>query len=284
MAHTTSSSSAPSLHLRALLIDLSGTVHVGDQPTPGAVEAINQLRSAGIAVRFVSNTSKESKSSLLSKMSKMDLDVREEELYTSLSAVSEIVKSRDLKPLYILSPSALSDFPVVPPSTALDSVVVGLAPDRLEYQTLNQAFRLLLSPEDEATPAAKLIATHKASYYRSSDGGLSLGPGPFITGLEEASGVTAEVVGKPTRTFYEIALKSLEKDGISSTEWDKVGMIGDDKKQDVGLVPSEIGLKRFLVQTGKYRKGDENKTDAGGKPDWCGPNFAEAVKDILKQL
>lgn len=52
---------------------------------------------------------------------------------------------------------------------------MGLAPDRLNYQVLNDAFRIL-SPED-GSARAQLIATHKALYYRSSDGGLSLGPG-----------------------------------------------------------------------------------------------------------
>lgn len=46
--------------LRALLIDLSGTLHVSDTATPGAAAAIRRLREAGIALRWVSNTSKES--------------------------------------------------------------------------------------------------------------------------------------------------------------------------------------------------------------------------------
>lgn len=46
--------------VRALLVDLSGTLHVGDEATPGAAAALQALRQAGIAVRFVSNTSKES--------------------------------------------------------------------------------------------------------------------------------------------------------------------------------------------------------------------------------
>lgn len=50
--------------LRALLIDLSGTVHVGDAATPNAAQALDKLRKAGVALRFVSNTSKESRAGL----------------------------------------------------------------------------------------------------------------------------------------------------------------------------------------------------------------------------
>ncbi|KAI5479847.1 G1/S-specific cyclin PLC1 [Pseudohyphozyma bogoriensis] len=254
--------STPSL--RALLIDLSGTLHVGDVPTPGAVEGIRRLRDANVALRMVSNTSKESRS-----------------LFTSLSSASQLVKSSNLNPLYILSQSALDDFP--PSAPPHDSVVVGLAPDKLDYKHLNQAFRIL-SPE-APTPhvSPRLIVTHKARYFRSSDGGLSLGPGPFITGLEEAAGVKAEVVGKPEPEFFRQALRSLEKDGIDESQWSEVGVVGDDKFQDVGEAASALGLSRFLVQTGKYRSSDDELVQGGraGSPLWIGPNFAEVVETVL---
>lgn len=49
---------------------------------------------------------------------------------------------------------------------------------------------------------AKLIAIHKTRYYERPDG-LALGPGPFVTALEFASGKTADVMGKPDRLFYQ---------------------------------------------------------------------------------
>lgn len=48
---------------------------------------------------------------------------------------------------------------------------------------------------------------------------------PFISALEEATGITAEVVGKPGRKFFELALDSLERDGISKDDWSSVGMV-----------------------------------------------------------
>ena len=60
--------------------------------------------------------------------------------------------------------------------------------------------------------------------------------------------------------------------------------IGDDKKQDVGAIPREMNLRRYLVKTGKYRTGDELLTEAGGPPDWVGATFSDAVQDILSEL
>ncbi|GAA5852680.1 hypothetical protein JCM5353_003448 [Sporobolomyces roseus] len=273
--------------LRALLIDLSGTLHADSTPTKDAANALKRLRSNGIVLRFVSNTSKESRSSLLDKMRKMQLDVREDELFTSLSAVRDLVAQRNLNPLYLLSPSAVTDFP---PSTApFDSVVVGLAPTSFEYAKLNEAFRLLSGETgDGKKGTVPLIATHKALYFGDKDGSLSLGPGPFVSALEEAAGCQAEIVGKPSESFYRRALDSLASHGFARSE---IGMIGDDCRQDVGSAVYRLGLRRILVKTGKYRPGDEGRlsSEVGGEgekipgPDLVCEDFASAVDELLKE-
>lgn len=62
-----------------------------------------------------------------------------------------------------------------------NAVVIGLAPQKFDYNTLNAAFRLLLN-------GAQLIAIHKGRYYKRKDG-LALGPGPFVEALEYATDV-----------------------------------------------------------------------------------------------
>ncbi|BGP55590.1 hypothetical protein JCM8202v2_003195 [Rhodotorula sphaerocarpa] len=209
----------------------------------------------------------------------MNLDVREEELFTSLSAAAQLVKSRNLRPLYLLSPSAVEDFP--PPSPPFDSVVVGLAPQSFEYTKLNEAFRLLAGEESgHQKGTVPLIVTHKARYFGDTDGKNSLGPGPFITALEEAAGCTAAIVGKPEPAFFRLALDSLSSLGLKPAE---IGMIGDDVHQDVGSAVATLGLQRYLVRTGKYRSGDEDQC-AAGRPDWMGNDFSSAVDDILQAV
>ncbi|GAA5895221.1 hypothetical protein JCM8208_005940 [Rhodotorula glutinis] len=269
--------------LAAAFIDLSGTLHVGDAPTAGAATAIKRLRSAGVVLRFVSNTSKESRSSLLQKMQKMELDVREEELFTSLSAVRDLVAKRNLNPLYLLTPSARADFP--PSASPFDSVVVGLAPNAFQYDQLNAAFRLLSGEEgDRKRGEVPLVVTHKARFFGDKDGKLSLGPGPFISALEEAAGCEAEIVGKPSHAFFQLALDSLASHGLDDAQ---IGMIGDDSFQDVGPAVAALGFRRFLVRTGKYRDGDEDRLEKGegnqrcARPEWVGKDFAAAVEAVL---
>lgn len=73
-------------------------------------------------------------------------------MFTSLSAAVQYVKSNDLKPFYLLTEDAKRDFiqqpeDVINPINTNDlhgnenSVVVGLAPDKFVYETINKAFR-----------------------------------------------------------------------------------------------------------------------------------------------
>ncbi|KZT62386.1 hypothetical protein CALCODRAFT_446211, partial [Calocera cornea HHB12733] len=277
----------PSLkHIKALLIDLSGTLHVGDEPTPRAADALDRLRTAGVPFRLCSNTTKESETDLLERLKRIGFRVEGHEVLTSLMAARQLVQERGYKnPLLLLSESAKATFP--PGEGEHDCVVVGLAPAELSYPRLNEAFRILarerpssptpapLNVKAQDLPKPALIATHRARYFADTDGALSLGPGPFISALEEAADVKAEIVGKPSRVFYELSLEGLGREGAN----EEVAMVGDDVRSDLGQGAVECGFLRVLVKTGKYREGDEHKGDK--PPDMVVDSFAEFVELLL---
>jgi HAD superfamily hydrolase (TIGR01458 family) len=103
---------------------------------------------------------------------------------------------------------------------------------------------------------AELIALEKDRYWMAPEG-LSLSAGPFVKALEFATGTAATIIGKPSKTFFDRALKDM------SLQPDQVAMIGDDIITDIGGA-HEIGMKSVLVRTGKYRK--DVLTDSGIKP------------------
>lgn len=132
--------------------------------------------------------------------------------------------------------------------------MIGLAPSLLNYTNLTTAFRILVREHESSAPkcssdrAIPLIATHKAKYIQSSSG-LSLGPGPFVEALENASGVQAEIVGKPERAFFEAVIEDmgLREDTPSQGEPEgKVVIVGDDIQADLGGGAIELGLWRIL--------------------------------------
>ena len=70
------------------------------------------------------------------------------------------------------------------------------------------------------------MAMHRGLYWRTSEG-LQLDSGAFVTGLEQAAGVQAEVVGKPAAAFFTTALAHLGADAAHRM------MVGDDMEADV---------------------------------------------------
>jgi ribonucleotide monophosphatase NagD (HAD superfamily) len=162
------------------------------------------------------------------------------------------------RPFLLLSESAKEEFQTTEAndsssSLPFDSVIVGLAPSAFTYENLNTAFRILIgehegqgrhreqSSHPKRTPP--LIATHKAKFVGAPDGALSLGPGPFVAALENASGVSAEVVGKPTISFFEAVLRSFQLDEGGEG---RIAVVGDDVEADLGGGAVELGLWRVL--------------------------------------
>ncbi|KAI0052759.1 hypothetical protein FA95DRAFT_1579784 [Auriscalpium vulgare] len=273
--------------IRAILLDLSGTLHIASNPTLNAPQALQRLRDAQIPLRFCSNTSKESTESLRGRLTSMGLGPREGELYTSIGAVKGVLHARGIKRPYVIASETakqdvLSDTSENGDADApFDGVVVALAPSELDYAHLNIAFRVLMrehGPQSSSRASSApipLIATHRARFLEDKDSRLSLGPGPFVAALENATGTTAEVVGKPERAFFEATLAGVgEREG-------RVVIVGDDVQNDLNGGALELGLFRVLVRTGKYRPGDESK-EGLVPPDEVHDSFATFVDSLFQ--
>ena len=76
--------------ISGLMLDLSGTVHIGDQLLPGVSEAVSLVRGLGLPVQFVTNTSKESLTSLTERVKRAGLDVDQDSIFTSLTAARDL--------------------------------------------------------------------------------------------------------------------------------------------------------------------------------------------------
>lgn len=101
---------------------------------------------------------------------------------------------------------------------------------------------------------AKLVGMHETSIYAKNSKRYP-GVGAILKMLEFASSVTYEVVGKPSKAFYNESLVKL-KEQDSSAEFSKVTMISDDVKGDLGGA-KEMGMKTVFVTSGKYKTQDE---------------------------
>ncbi len=235
--------SGPLAGVRALLVDLEGTVYEAGRAVPGAAEALEALARHGIACGFVTNTTSRPRSALVRELSGMGIEVEPARVFTAPIAGREYMISRDLRRCHFLvHEPVLEDFAGI---EAVDSspqaVVVGDIGEDFTFERLNRAFRFLVD-------GAAFVTLARNRYYRGPDG-LLLDQGPFVAALEYAAGREATLVGKPSPAFYAAALRRL---GVAASQ---AAVVGDDLESDVGGGQA-AGLRGILVRTGKFREED----------------------------
>ncbi|OXY94923.1 TIGR01458 family HAD-type hydrolase [Streptomyces diastatochromogenes] len=247
--------------VRAVLIDIDGVLTVSWEPLPGAVEALREIRAAGLGVALVTNTTSRTRASIAEALAGAGFEVGAEDVLTAPALTAAhlaehfpgarcaLFNSGDIE-ADLGGITLVDDRP--------DVVVVGGAGPEFDYAALNRAFGYLQR-------GARLLAVHRNLYWRT-EAGLQLDSGAFLLGLEKAARVEAEVMGKPSPAFFEAALARL---GVAA---DQALMVGDDIESDV-LGAQRIGITGVLVRTGKFQP--ETLASASGAPDHVVDSFAD---------
>jgi HAD superfamily hydrolase (TIGR01458 family) len=241
--------------IKGVLLDLSGTLHVDDRPIAGAVEAVLRLERAGLKVRFVTNTSRKTRQMLHDDLIRMGFAMPIGHIFTGALAVRRYLEEHRLRPFLLVHQNLMEEFADLAGEDP-DAVVVGYAADNFSYRNMNQAFRHLKA-------GARLLATGRTRYFEGKDG-LMLDAGPYLAALEYAAQTQAAVLGKPAAEFFQAAVAEIVLHPSECI------MVGDDAESDVAAAVG-AGLGAILVQTGKYRPGDESKL----------PEGARVVRDIV---
>ena len=227
--------------VEGILLDLSGVIYVEDEAVPGAAETLAAVRSRGLPIRLVTNTTMRPRRSILERLERLGLEADPAELITPATLAKSRCEQAGYESVALVVLDELREDleGLEQRGESVDAVIVGDLGDRWSYEVLNEAFRNLMD-------GAALIALQKNRYWETAEG-LSLDAGPFVAALEYGSGTQAEVVGKPSPAFFELALREL---GVSA---DRAAMVGDDVEADVGGA-IDAGLRGILVRTGKYRE------------------------------
>lgn len=233
------------MYVKGLLVDLDGTLYVGDEPIEGAREAVERLLAAGLAIRYVTNTTRKPRREVVARLREMGFPAREEHVFTPAFAAAARLRGRKVHAL-VAEPLFEDLYGTVLTDREPEYVLVGDLGTGFTFELLDVAFGHLRE-------GAELVALQKNRYWQKEDG-LSLDAGPFVAALEYASGKEATVVGKPERAFFEAALHEL---GLEAGE---VAMVGDDAEADVAGAKA-AGLLGVQVRTGKYRPGAAGGAD-----------------------
>lgn len=246
--------------VRGVVLDLDGTVYDDRGLVPGADQTVEAVRAAGLGLRFATNTSRHPRGALVERLRSLGIDARSEEVITAPRAAAAWLADQDVRRISLhVAPATIEEFSAF----TLDekepqAVVVGDLGHDWSVDRLNRVFRHVLG-------GARLLAVQKNRYWRRG-GALCLDAGPFVAALEYATGVKADVAGKPSEQFFAAAAASMN---LSTSD---LVVVGDDIHSDV-CGACAAGALGVLVETGKYRPADLDTAEC--EPTLVIPSLAD---------
>ena len=231
--------------MRGLLLDLEGVLYEGDTPIPGVADAIGSLAASGFEIRYLTNTTTRPRQAILDRLTGMGFNLRAEHVFTPGIAAGRLLRTRKLTRIHLAAvPELAEDFSDVElVEDDPEAIVLGDLYRSFDWDRLNALFRMMQQ-------GALLLALHKNRYCRR-EGDIALDLGPFVAALDYATGTNAEIVGKPSALFFDLALADLGVDARS------VAMVGDDIEADIGGA-GQAGITTIQVKTGKFTSKDRD--------------------------
>jgi HAD superfamily hydrolase (TIGR01458 family) len=244
-------------------------LHLSGVVTPGAPEAVAQLRAGGHRLRFVTNNTTRARATLAADLRGIGIELAEDEIETTSLAAARLLEGQRVLPLTMSAVHEDLARHVELVDAGADVVLVGGA-DETDEPEEAFAWPRLDAAFAELERGARLVCLHRNRWWQTADG-PKLDSGALVAGLEYAAGVEAELVGKPSPAYFEAALSAL---GASA---DEAVMVGDDVEADV-LAAMALGLHGVLVRTGKFR--EESLASAHPQPD----AVIDSVADLPRHL
>jgi len=84
----------PNPEIKGLLLDLSGTLYIGDRPINGALQAVNALGDAGVPIRYVTNTTSKPRSRILERVRALGFGIRADHTLDSIADIPALLGVR----------------------------------------------------------------------------------------------------------------------------------------------------------------------------------------------
>jgi HAD superfamily hydrolase (TIGR01450 family) len=236
------------------IVDLDGTVYVGDELTPGAVDAIDALRGAGKGVAFVTNNPRRSGEDYVRKLWSLGVKASLGDVVTVGGATQHLLaETRQSMTAFVIGSPAMHQHVRdaglrILNGTDLASraeLVLVAGTEQVDYEDLRIAALAVRRGAD-------FLATSKDPTYPMPDG-LWPGTGAIVAAVEVASERVAAIVGKPEPQLMLTAMERLGGDGKTLVIGDRIdtdGAAAARAKLDVAIVLSG-GADRAEVEASK---------------------------------
>lgn len=224
------------------VLDLDGTVYRGDDAIPGAVEAIERLRAAGIRPLFFSNNPTKSRAAYVERLGRLGIDADPEEVLSAGTVTTRYLTEEHAgEAVFLIGAVGLREqfetagIDLVSDATAADVLVVSWT-DEFDYGDLLAGYRAIASgatfygtDPDRLIPAAE---------------GMAPGSGAIVNAVAgTAEREPKKCLGKPSTEAQRAAVEAL---GVPP---ERCLVVGDRLNTDIAL-GERAGMTTVLVRTG----------------------------------
>lgn len=215
-------------HIRGFVFDMDGTLIAGRQVLPGALELVEALRTAGLRIVVLSNSSQMLSHNLARHLTELGIPIEGSESLTSLDLLGLTIHQRlGATKILVLGNAVMvreleeAGHTVVAFEQWEDANAVAVGNDlQFDYARLRTASRV-------AARHGKLFTCNLDGRMPVEDGQFDPGCGALTEAIAVASGVQPIVIGKPHQPLFQRALERL---GCQASE---TAIVGDTVASDI---------------------------------------------------
>jgi HAD superfamily hydrolase (TIGR01450 family) len=252
-----------------LLVDLDGVVWIGREPVPGSAEALAALIEAGKPVVFVTNNPGKPASTYAERLRAAGVPAAEEQVVTAGMVTAGLAAERagEGAGAFVIGAPAFKDTVADAGLELLDREAGREAGAVIVSGHRGFDYEELLTATLALQRGAMLFATSRDPTLPMPDGAWP-GTGSILAAVETASGVAAEIGGKPERHLFELACERIPGGG-------RVAMVGDRIASDIEG-GRRAGLATVLVLSGASTR--EQAEAAAPPPDHVVDDLAALLR------
>ena len=252
------------------LLDMDGTLYLGDEVFNGAVEFIRTLEEMGRKYIYLTNNSSRAGVDYITRLNKLGFPCKEVNVFTSGMATAMYINEKfHRKSVYPVGTKRfmeeLESYGIEFSEEEPAAVVVGFDTE-LTYEKLDKAVHFIRH-------GAAFIAANPDFVCPMPKGEVMPDCGSICALLEASTGKKPTYIGKPERRMIDIIS---EKTGISN---DKIAMVGDRLYTDIAAGVN-AGAVSVCVMSGETTREMLENSDV--KPDYVFPSVIE-IGDHLKR-
>ena len=252
------------------VLDLDGTVYRGDEALPGAVDAIERFRGAGIRTLFFSNNPTKSRAAYADRLSGLGIETTPEETLSAGTVTTRYLTTEHAgDAVFVIGAEGLeaqfeaAGVDLVADATTADVLVVSWTQE-FDYGDMVAGYRAI-------DAGATFYGTDPDLLIPAAEG-MAPGSGAIVNAVGGVAERTPEkTLGKPSEEARRAALDELDVPA------DRCFVVGDRLNTDIEL-GERAGMTTVLVRTGVSTDADLDGSDV--QPDYVVDSLAD-VPDAL---